>query len=55
MTSSIAPMMDVTNRHFRFVMRMLTKRTLLYTEMKGLYGGGGGGGITKSHRNQSSD
>jgi tRNA-dihydrouridine synthase A len=26
-------MMDVTDRHFRFMMRMLTKRTRLYTEM----------------------
>merc|ERR1712188_199437 len=25
--------MDVTDRHFRFLMRMLTRHTLLYTEM----------------------
>ncbi len=30
---SIAPMMDRTDRHFRFVMRQLTRRSLLYTEM----------------------
>ncbi|MCX8077587.1 MAG: tRNA dihydrouridine(20/20a) synthase DusA [Geminocystis sp.] len=30
---SIAPMMDYTDRHFRYVMRRLTKCTLLYTEM----------------------
>jgi tRNA-dihydrouridine synthase A len=30
---SIAPMMDWTDRHFRFFMRLITKRTLLYTEM----------------------
>ena len=30
---SIAPMMDWTDRHYRFFMRQLTKRTLLYTEM----------------------
>ncbi|MTF39931.1 tRNA dihydrouridine(20/20a) synthase DusA [Cyanobacterium aponinum] len=30
---SIAPMMDYTDRHFRYVMRVLTKHTLLYTEM----------------------
>lgn len=30
---SIAPMMDYTNRHFRMVMRSLTRRTLLYSEM----------------------
>lgn len=30
---SIAPMMDWTDRHYRFFMRMLTKKTLLYTEM----------------------
>ncbi|MEM9217156.1 MAG: tRNA dihydrouridine(20/20a) synthase DusA [Cyanobacteria bacterium P01_F01_bin.150] len=30
---SIAPMMDRTDRHFRYFMRQLTKRTLLYTEM----------------------
>lgn len=30
---SIAPMMDCTDRHYRYMMRFLTKRTLLYTEM----------------------
>jgi len=30
---SIAPMMDRTNRHYRFVMRQITRKTLLYTEM----------------------
>jgi len=30
---SIAPMMEVTDRHFRYFMRQLTKKTLLYTEM----------------------
>lgn len=30
---SVAPMMDRTDRHFRYFMRRLTKRTLLYTEM----------------------
>lgn len=30
---SVAPMMDWTDRHYRFFMRGLTKRTLLYTEM----------------------
>jgi tRNA-dihydrouridine synthase A len=30
---SIAPMMDWTDRHYRFFMRQITKRTLLYTEM----------------------
>lgn len=30
---SIAPMMKRTDRHFRYVMRQLTKKTLLYTEM----------------------
>lgn len=30
---SVAPMMDRTDRHFRFFMRLITKRTLLYTEM----------------------
>jgi tRNA-dihydrouridine synthase A len=30
---SIAPMMDYTDRHFRYVMRKMTKKTLLYTEM----------------------
>jgi tRNA-dihydrouridine synthase A len=30
---SIAPMMDWTDRHYRFFMRQITRRTLLYTEM----------------------
>ena len=30
---SIAPMMDCTDRHYRFMMRFLTRETLLYTEM----------------------
>jgi tRNA-dihydrouridine synthase A len=30
---SIAPMMDHTDRHFRYFMRQITKYTLLYTEM----------------------
>lgn len=31
---SIAPMLAVTDRHFRMFMRVLTKRAMLYTEMK---------------------
>lgn len=30
---SIAPMMDRTDRHYRYLMRQITKQTLLYTEM----------------------
>lgn len=30
---SIAPMMDRTDRHFRWIARRMTRRTLLYTEM----------------------
>jgi tRNA-dihydrouridine synthase A len=30
---SVAPMMDVTDRHCRFFLRQITRRTLLYTEM----------------------
>lgn len=30
---SVAPMMDWTDRHYRYFMRLITKRTLLYTEM----------------------
>jgi len=30
---SVAPMMDCTDRHGRYLMRLLTRRTLLYTEM----------------------
>ena len=30
---SVAPMMDRTDRHFRYFMRQITRKTLLYTEM----------------------
>ncbi len=30
---SVAPMMDWTDRHYRYFMRLITKKTLLYTEM----------------------
>ncbi len=30
---SIAPMMSYTDRHYRYMMRLLTKKSLLYTEM----------------------
>ena len=30
---SVAPMMDCTDRHQRFMMRLITRQTLLYTEM----------------------
>ena len=30
---SVAPMMERTDRHYRLMMRQITKRTLLYTEM----------------------
>ncbi|MBK6847849.1 MAG: tRNA dihydrouridine(20/20a) synthase DusA [Proteobacteria bacterium] len=30
---SVAPMMDRTDRHFRYVLRQITRRTLLYSEM----------------------
>ncbi|KAL7462200.1 hypothetical protein ACHAXS_002596 [Conticribra weissflogii] len=30
---SLAPMMDYTDRHFRHLVRLLSKKTLLYTEM----------------------
>ena len=30
---SVAPMMDRTDRHFRFLLRLLSRHTLLYTEM----------------------
>lgn len=30
---SVAPMMDRTDRHFRMLLRQITRRTLLYTEM----------------------
>lgn len=31
---SVAPMMDWTDRHYRYFMRRITRHTLLYTEMK---------------------
>jgi tRNA-dihydrouridine synthase A len=30
---SVAPMMDWTDRHYRYFMRLISKKTLLYTEM----------------------
>ena len=30
---SIAPMVDITDRYFRYFCRLLTKRSMLYTEM----------------------
>ena len=30
---SVAPMMDCTDRHFRYLMRLVTRHALLYTEM----------------------
>lgn len=30
---SVAPMMDWTDRHFRYLLRQITRKTLLYTEM----------------------
>jgi len=30
---SVAPMMDLTDRHYRFFVRRITRRTLLYSEM----------------------
>lgn len=32
-TLSVAPMMDRTDRHYRYLMRLMAPRTLLYTEM----------------------
>jgi len=32
-TFSIAPMMECTDRHDRYLMRLMSKRALLYTEM----------------------
>ena len=32
-TVSIAPMMDCTDRHERYFLRLISKNTLLYTEM----------------------
>lgn len=34
---SIAPMMEITDRHFRYLMRVMSKRTLLYTPMITMY------------------
>lgn len=31
---SVAPMLDVTDRHFRYMCRLLSKKTLLYTEVR---------------------
>ena len=31
--ASIAPMVDVSDRHFRYFMRLLSTRVVLYTEM----------------------
>lgn len=31
----VAPMLDVTDRHFRFLCRLLSKETLLWTEARG--------------------
>ena len=30
---SVAPMLEITNKHWRFLARLLTKRATLYTEM----------------------
>jgi hypothetical protein len=30
---SVAPMMDYTDRHFRYLLRLVSKRATLYTEM----------------------
>ncbi len=32
-TLSVAPMMECTDRHFRFLLRLISRRTRLYTEM----------------------
>ena len=32
-TVSVAPMMDCTDRHERYFLRLISKNTLLYTEM----------------------
>jgi len=32
-TISVAPMLDVTYNHFRVFMRLLTRKTVLWTEM----------------------
>jgi tRNA-dihydrouridine synthase A len=31
---SIAPMMDISNHHFRTFVRLISKKAVLYTEMK---------------------
>ena len=31
---SIAPMVDISNHHFRTFVRLMTKKAILYTEMK---------------------
>ena len=30
---SVAPMIDCTDRHFRYIARLMTKKAVLYTEM----------------------
>ena len=32
-TVSVAPMMDCTDRHERFLLRLISKNVMLYTEM----------------------
>ena len=32
-TVSVAPMMDCTDKHERFLLRLISKNVLLYTEM----------------------
>ena len=32
-TISIAPMLDITDMHFRFFFRLISKKAVLYTEM----------------------
>ena len=32
-TVSVAPMMDCTDRHYRYFLRLISKHVLLYTEM----------------------
>ncbi len=43
---SIAPMMDWTDRHYRYFMRQITKKTLLYTEMVNM------GAVLRGERNR---
>lgn len=31
---SIAPMVDISNHHFRAFVRLMTKKAIVYTEMK---------------------